>query len=58
LRSQNLTKVFAVFRPQPGAMVAARLRALITDGLESGEGLIVTDAVVDELRDRAFSDGP
>lgn len=34
----------------------ARLRALITEGLESGEGRTVTDAVVDELRDRAFSD--
>jgi len=37
---------------------AARLRELITEGFESGEGRIVTDAVVDELRDRAFSDGP
>jgi|GEM_PF-3133138 len=39
-------------------MVAAHLRALNTGGLESGEGRIVTDAVVDELRDRAFSDEP
>jgi len=37
---------------------AARLRALITEGFESGEGRIVTGAVIDELRDRAFSDGP
>jgi len=36
---------------------AARLRALITEGLESGEGRAATDAVVDELHDRAFSDG-
>ena len=32
----------------------ARLRALIADGLESGEGRPLTDEVVSELRDRAF----
>ena len=36
---------------------ADRLRALITEGLESGEGRAATDPVVDELRGRAFSDG-
>jgi antitoxin ParD1/3/4 len=35
---------------------AERLRTLIAEGLESGEARTVTDAVVDELRDRAFSD--
>jgi antitoxin ParD1/3/4 len=35
---------------------AARLRALIAEGLESGEGRAVTDDVADELRERAFSD--
>ena len=33
---------------------AARLRGLITEGLESGRGRRVTDDVVAELRDRAF----
>jgi antitoxin ParD1/3/4 len=33
---------------------AARLRALITEGLESGRGRLVTDDVIAELRDRAF----
>ena len=37
---------------------AARLRALITVGLESGEGRAVTSTVVGQLRDRAFSDRP
>ena len=33
---------------------AARLRGLITEGLESGPGRLVTDDVIAELRDRAF----
>ncbi len=33
---------------------AARLRELITEGLESGSGRLVTDDVIEELRDRAF----
>ena len=33
---------------------AARLRALIGDGLASGDGRAVTDDVVDELRTRAL----
>lgn len=35
---------------------AARLRELITEGLESGPGRLVTDDVIAELRDRAFDD--
>ena len=34
----------------------ARLRALITEGLESGPGRPVTDEVIAEMRDRAFDD--
>ncbi|WP_419838838.1 type II toxin-antitoxin system ParD family antitoxin [Candidatus Poriferisodalis sp.] len=34
---------------------ARRLRLLIADGLESGEGRPLTSDVVDELRTRAFS---
>ena len=33
---------------------AARLRELITEGLESGPGRLVTDDVITELRERAF----
>ena len=33
---------------------AARLRALISDGLASGDGRTVTDEVVAELRAQAF----
>ena len=33
---------------------AARLRALIADGLASGDGRTVTDEVIAELRARAF----
>jgi antitoxin ParD1/3/4 len=33
---------------------AARLRELITEGLESGPVRLVTDDVIAELRDRAF----
>jgi len=33
---------------------AARLRELITEGLESGPGRLATDGVIAELRDRAF----
>ena len=33
---------------------AARLRALIAEGLESGPGRLVTDDVIADLRDRAF----
>jgi antitoxin ParD1/3/4 len=36
---------------------AARLRDLIAEGLASGPGRPVTDAVIEELRDRAFSEG-
>lgn len=35
---------------------AARLRELITEGLESGAGRPVTDDVIAELRDQAFGD--
>jgi len=35
---------------------AARLRELITEGLESGPGRVVTDELMAELRDRAFRD--
>jgi len=35
---------------------AARLRELITDGLESGPGRPVTDDVIGQLRDQAFDD--
>ncbi len=34
---------------------ARRLRLLIADGMESGEGRPLTSDVVDELRTRAFS---
>lgn len=35
---------------------AARLRALIAEGLDSGPARLVTDDVIAELRDRAFDD--
>lgn len=35
---------------------AARLRELITEGLESGVGRPVTDDVIAELRDQAFGE--
>lgn len=34
---------------------ARRLRELIADGLESGDGRLVTDESLAEIRDRAFS---
>ena len=37
---------------------ALRLRGLIADGLESGDGRRATDDVLAELRDRAFDPGP
>jgi antitoxin ParD1/3/4 len=33
-----------------------RLRGLIADGLESGDGRPATDDVIDEIRQRAFAD--
>jgi antitoxin ParD1/3/4 len=36
-------------------LAARRLRELIADGLESGDGRPATDAVIDEIRDRAFA---
>ena len=36
------------------AQAARRLRNLIADGIESGEGRQLTDAVVDERRHRVF----
>lgn len=37
---------------------ARRLRGLIADGLESGDGRPTTDDVLAELRDRAFAADP
>lgn len=43
-----------LIRRDQQAQAALRLRCLIADGLESGEGRPLTDALVDELRHRAF----
>jgi len=70
LEYETRTEGASIMRPRTG--LAGGVRAWLKPGstttptsaedeagaLESGEGRIVTDAVVDELRDRAFSDGP
>ena len=43
-----------LIRRDQQAQAARRLRLLIADGLESGEGRPVTPEVVDDLRTRAF----
>jgi antitoxin ParD1/3/4 len=44
-----------LIRRDQQAQAARRLRALIADGLESGDGRSVTDDVVAELRERALT---
>ena len=44
-----------LIRQDQQAQAARRLRALIADGLESGDGRAVTDNVVAELRERALA---
>lgn len=39
------------------AVAEQRLRNLIADGLESGDGRPASREVIDELRQRAFADG-
>ncbi len=43
-----------LIRGDQRAQAALRLRNLIADGIESGDGRRLTDLVVDELRHRAF----
>lgn len=45
-----------LIRRDQDQQAATRLRDLITEGLESGAGRLVTDDVIAELRDRAFDD--
>jgi antitoxin ParD1/3/4 len=45
-----------LIRRDQDQQAATRLRDLITEGLESGPGRLVTDDVIAELRDRAFDD--
>ena len=44
-----------LIRRDQQAQAARRLRALIADGLESGDGRLATDDVVAELRERALA---
>ena len=44
-----------LIRRDQQAQAARRLRALIADGLESGDGRAVTDDVVADLRERALT---
>jgi len=44
-----------LIRRDQQAQAAQRLRALIADGLESGDGRAATDDVVAELRERALA---
>ena len=44
-----------LIRQDQQAQAARRLRALIADGLESGDGRAVTDDVVADLRERALA---
>jgi antitoxin ParD1/3/4 len=44
-----------LIRRDQQAQAAGRLRALIADGLESGDGRAVTDDVVADLRERALA---
>jgi len=44
-----------LIRRDQQAQAALRLRVLIADGLESGDGRVATDDVVAELRERALS---
>ena len=46
-----------LIRRDQNEQAAARLRALIGDGLASGPGRAVDEHVIDELRDSAFNDG-
>ena len=46
-----------LIRRDQNEQAAARLRALIADGLASGPGRAVDEHVIRELRDRAFTDG-
>jgi antitoxin ParD1/3/4 len=46
-----------LIRRDQNEQAAARLRALIADGLASGPGRAVDEQVIGELRDRAFNDG-
>jgi len=43
-----------LIRGDQRAQAALRLRNLIADGIESGDGRRLTDLVVDELRHRTF----
>ena len=43
-----------LIRRDQQAQAARRLRELIAEGLESGDGRAVTDEAIAELRDRSF----
>ncbi len=43
-----------LIRQDQEAQKSLRLRQLIADGLQSGEGRVITDEVITELRDRSF----
>lgn len=43
-----------LIRRDQRAQAALRLRDLIADGIESGDGRRLTEVIVDELRHRAF----
>lgn len=46
-----------LIRRDQHSQAALRLRGLIADGIESGEGRRLTDDVRDELRQQAFDSG-
>ena len=46
-----------LIRRDQRSQAALRLRDLIADGVESGDGWRLTDDLVDDLRQRAFDSG-